>query len=336
MNKKYRNLRKAAVLVASLDEENADALLRQMSPAQVHTLREAMQELGPIDPQEQRETIEEFFRIGPLVSVKHATGLELNGERPPVTTRRHAAPASPRAEYVDGGAPFRFLQDASPGSLARILEREHPQTIAVVVSHLPPDRAAELLAGLTPELQIEVARRLVDLDETDPEILAEVERGLEAWLGTQLQSARRRTAGLTALDNILSAASPRAKQQILANLAGQDQPLVDTLKPSEPPPLSFAQLTAWDTRSLSAVIHHVEPELLVLALAGARVEFAERVYEMFGVDEGQALAEAVRGLGPTRLSDVEQAQHELAEMGRALLARGEVTPEVRGRLSIAV
>ena len=39
-----------------------------------------------------------------------------------------------------------------------------------------PQRAAELLSGFAAELQLEIARRLVDLDETDAEVLAEVER----------------------------------------------------------------------------------------------------------------------------------------------------------------
>ena len=106
--------------------------------------------------------------------------------------------------------PFRALHEASPRSLAPFLEREHPQTIAVIVSHLPSDRAAEVLAGLPGDLQIEVARRLVDLEETDPEILQEVERGLESWLCEQVRSDRRRGPGSTRSTTSWALASPRA------------------------------------------------------------------------------------------------------------------------------
>ena len=77
MQKESSNLRKAAVLVASLDRSAADTLLNEMSPDQAQRLRRAIVELGLVDPEEQSQTIEEFFRIGPLVPEKFPAGIEL-------------------------------------------------------------------------------------------------------------------------------------------------------------------------------------------------------------------------------------------------------------------
>jgi flagellar motor switch protein FliG len=343
MRKRHRNLRKAAILVASLDADNAAALLRQMSAGQAQLLQKAIERLGPIDPDEQAEVIEEFFRIGPLIPVKEPSGIELDGRLPKyLSMPTHPEPA-PRAEPqpdetrpAHGLPPFRFLHEAPARSLAPFLEREHPQTIAVVVSHLPADRAAEILAGLPADLQVEVARRLVDLEETDPEILREVERGLESWLCEQVRSDRRRTAGLTALANILGAAEPNAKQNLLANLARRDRHLAGKLRGVSRASLTFAELEHLDRASLTVVLHHAQPELLVLALAGAGTEFADRVFALFPRAEATALDSALRNLGPTRLSDVEEAQQELVELARQLELRGEITPDIRGHLSVAV
>ncbi len=338
MKQKHRNLRKAAVLVASLDDENAEAIFRQMSPGQAHALREAVECLVDIDPAEENEVIQEFFRIGPLLPDKQPAGIELDGQLPnylsnssvPVEAIRTDNPRASQASQ------FRFLQEASAQSLGPFLDREHPQTIAVVVSHLPSDRAAEVLAGLSDELQIEVARRLVDLDETDPEVLREVEQGLESWLCDQVRSNQRRAAGISALSNILGAASPWAKQSILANLARHDRHLVSRIKTVQPSPLTFAQLEHLDPASLTVVLHHADSELLVLALAGAGTEFARRVFDLFPREESELLRAQLRALGPTRLSDVEEAQHALAELAGQLEMRGEIAPDVRGRLSVAV
>jgi flagellar motor switch protein FliG len=337
MRKKYRNLRKAAILAASLDEQHVESLLRHMSPAQAQRLREAVADLGQIDPHEQREVIEEFFRIGPLIPDKRPTGIELDGRLPHHLSMSPSAGWRP-AESSDPGAamPFRFLHEASAHALAPFLEREHPQTIAVVLSHLPSDRAAEVLAGLPSELQIEVARRLVDLEEADPEILREVERGLERWLCERVRGDRRRTAGIAALDGILTAASPQAKQHILANLTRHDRALAARLRVAPRPAFTFADLERLDPASLTVVLHHADVELLVLALAGASPEFAERAFELFPADESAALRKALRGLGPTRLTDVEQAQQELAQLAGQLELRGEIAPDRRGRLSVAV
>src|SRR5262245_2934415 len=133
MAKKDRNLRKAAILFASLDGAGAEALLRHMSAPQVEALREAVGRLGEIDPQEQDAVIEEFFRIGPLMGVKRPAGIDLDGRLPKslsVAARRE--PLTDDLKRSSAGThPFRFLHEAPARSLAPFLEREHPQTIAV-------------------------------------------------------------------------------------------------------------------------------------------------------------------------------------------------------------
>jgi flagellar motor switch protein FliG len=293
-----------------------------------------MAELIDVDPREQHRIIEEFFRIGPLVPDKQPTGIELDDavpvSLPAASTERPAEPL-----VAQPAAPFRFLHEAPADSVAPFLEREQPQTIAVVISQLAAQRAAEVLAGLPADLQIEVARRLVDLEETDPEILREVEQGLESWLCHQAHGARRRTAGLTALGNILGAASPGAKQRIMANLAVGDRRLAAKLK-APLQPRTFAELEHLDAASLAIVLHHAPPQVIVLALAGAAHEFARRATELFAADEARALREAMHNLGPTRLSDVEESQQQLADIARQLELRGDIAIDARDRLSVAV
>jgi flagellar motor switch protein FliG len=269
---------------------------------------------------------------------KQPAGIELDGELPPDLM------LSPRCEPLEQNkpaapataAPLAQLRQASAHWLAAFLEHEHPQTVAVVVSHLPSDRAAELLARLSEDLQLDVARRLIDLDETDPEILREIELGLESRLREQAHGEQRRTAGLTALGHILDAANPRTKQHILTNLARQDRRLAGTLSAPQPAPLTFAEFEHLDPASLTVVLHHAQPELLVLAMAGASSGFGERVFDLFPPHESRRLRDSLAHLGPTRLSDVEDAQRELVELARELELRGEIAPDVRGRLSVAV
>lgn len=337
---RHHNLRKAAVLVASLEPEHAAALLAQMTSSQAQSVRRAVERLGDVDADEQREVIDEFFRIGPLMPDKQPSGIELDDRLPAHLARSPVEASQPSAPPGRGAAPLNFLDEASPQALAGVLEREHPQTIAVVVSHLGAERAVEVLAHLRPESQVEVARRLSDLDQTEPEIIHEVERGLQAWLGRQMNAQRRGTAGSAALGKILEAAGPRMKQHILSHLNRDSRPAPSMTAVAErsAPPLTFDQLEHLDAASLTVVLHHAQPELLVLALAGSRAEFAERVFELFPSEESAALGEALSHLGPTRLSDVEEAQRELAELARQLEQRGEIAPDVRvrARLSVAV
>jgi flagellar motor switch protein FliG len=259
MNDRHNTIRKAAILIASLDRATAEKLLSQMSREQAEAIIRAVSALGPIDPTEQEAVIDEFFRIGPMLPEDQPenVGRDKRIAGPPHTREQAQGSAGPTlrvanqpagidldsqfAEEIAGysrsnsrtkpsrQSPFRSLHDAAGTTLASRLRHEHPQTIAVVVSNLPPENAADLLANLSPSLQAEVARRLVDLEDTDPEILWEIERGLATWLNEHHRSSRRRTAGMMALENILAAADPASHETMLSNLARHDRMLARQL-----------------------------------------------------------------------------------------------------------
>ena len=303
-------------------------------------MRDAIADLGPVEDEEQQAVIEEFFRIGPLVPERTLPGIELdapvarriqpNIARPQLSERTQPAthPAAP---------PFQFLDEANTVSLARFLEREHPQTVAVVVSHLPREQAAEVLSLLPATLQGDVMLRLAQLDETDPEILAEIERGIYSWFRQQLPTARPRAAGMETLRKILAAADERSKGTILRNLAHRDRNLAGRL--SESPAarrMTFADVEQLDERMLAAVLRQAGFEVLELALAGAGNEFFRRALSVLPVYEARRLQENLDRLGPTRLSDVEQAQQELAAIAERLQRAQPRGREDTGRLSVAV
>jgi flagellar motor switch protein FliG len=329
----HRNLRKAAVLVASLDAERAEAMLAQMAPAQAQALRAAVEALGELDPVEQSEVIEEFFRIGPLLPDREPSGIELDD--PKFADLVNPAGESSPAPAAGGEPTAPFLCDASADALATFLAGEHPQTVAVVLSHLPADRSAQVLAGLSSERQVEVARRLASLDETDAQVLREIERGVQSWLAEVERSERKRVAGAAALNSILHAANPRTRDHILTNLAKEQHPLAESVQADNRPRLEFADLERLSSTLLTAVLHHADGELLALALAGARPEFAERCFRLLSPDRSGEMRRAVSHLGPTRLSDIEDAQQALAELAVQLDVSGRSAASARRRLSVA-
>jgi len=85
--------------------------------------------------------------------------------------------------------PFSFLQKAESQNLLTFIQDEHPQTIALIVSHMSYHKAAEILTGLPGPKQIEVVKRVANMEQTNPEVIAEVERGLEARLSNLLSQS---------------------------------------------------------------------------------------------------------------------------------------------------
>ncbi len=315
-------LRKAAILVFSLDRRTADLVLERMGPEQARQVRQAMVEMEAVDPKEQGQVLEEFRRRGPLAAEKYPPGIELDDR---LARKLAAGTPGPAVEEPEPAAPkpppFRFLRDAEIDKLVKVLAGERSQVVALVLSHLPPETAGNVLARLAPAVQADVIRRLVDLEETDPEILRDVERGLERRLSEQVRMQRRRVAGLAAVSAILQAAEPRVGMQILENLAQHDRRLVEKLSPGR---FEFSDLMEADDDTLATTIAAADPELVVMALVGAPPEWLERFLGHLPDAEAQAVRQRLDHFGPIRLSDVDEARRRLAELARRLAIEGRI------------
>lgn len=337
-------LRKAAILLASLDPASADGLLRQMEPGQAARVRAAVSELDAVDEHERRRVIHEFVQAGPRPApaaeddgVELAEGLraQLLSEptaRPAQTRNSAARPAAARKGAAgleppsvgwspDSAPPFGFLDEIDPVYLAPVLADEHPQTIALVVSHLEPHRAAEVLAALDPTVQAQAIRRMLDLGEPDREILREVEAAIERRVEVERRRDARRAAGLATVMRLLKAADDHHEEQILTNVAVHDEPLAGVLHHR---PGGLQSLDELDDRALWALIEQADPEVAVLALAGSSPALVERLLAQFPPRAGQQLRSALAAMGPTRLSDLDEARDQLVELAQSLEAAGRI------------
>jgi flagellar motor switch protein FliG len=302
-------IRKAAILVSSLDQATADLLLDQLGPERAGLVRQAVMALAHLDGEEQQRVLDEFRRIGPMVPDKSPPGIELDSLRSEDFLRTGAE--SPPIENSDAddvqeGAllPFGFLQETEEAKLSQLLGAERPQTIALVLSHLPPQRAGEVLARFAPALQVEVVRRLADLENADAETLREVEQALEARLSRQFAIERRRAAGPEAVAKILASCDGGVAGSILENLATYDRPLAEQLGHR---PFDFDDLIQFDDSALLVVFRAAEPEVAYVALLGAPPQLVERLLCRLTPAEARRLRHRLMHPGPLRLSDVEEA-----------------------------
>jgi len=321
-------LRKAAILVYSLSTQAADRLLDHVTPEQAQRVRQAMIELDEIDPKDEQQVLEEFFQTG-------SKGAKPDGRRRrPVGTDTSVSSTVPYKDHGKSSEPFHFLRDAEADKLARILAGERSQTIALVLSHLSPEQAGPVLARLASPLQVEVIHRLVDLEETDPAILEEVEQALESRLSQQVRMQRRRVAGLDAVAGILDA-SPRAEgAKILQTLAARDPLLAEKFAP---PAVAFDELIEADDRTWSVLYQSAAPEGVMLALFGAPPALVERVLRRMPAGEAEVFRRKLEHPGPVRLRDGEAARQALADLARRLAGEGRIRlpREMRSVMGVA-
>jgi flagellar motor switch protein FliG len=368
------NLRKAAVLIRSLDAETAAGLLAQLSADEAAALRTAVQSLGPIDADERADVVAEFCRAAPIAAKPATEGVELKFTRQSDTELTSTtAVTSPAATKR-----FEFLDNAAVDALAPYLAREHVQTIALVLAHLPPARAAMVLAALPQKLQADAIERLALLGETDPESVVVVERELAAWMAKRSLGRLQGAPGRGSVASILAAADASTRDAILGNLKTHKEALARRLAIHEadrtsaqsrrsrnvaprqsrgvqnephddrrqgrhtrqigrvlnPPPaapaLSFDELIHFNDQMLVGLLREIDPNVLALALAGSRDELVDRICGQMSKRTAREFRRRLRQLGPTRLSDVEAAQHAVAR-----IAVQHLSPQRTRRLSQA-
>ena len=160
-------------------------------------------------------------------------------------------------------------------------------------------------------MQADVIRRWGDLEKADPDILREVGRGLQSRINLQSQDEHRRTLGLARVARILAEAEPRLKQAILANVEAHDAELAGQLGPRR---LEFDDLEQFDDASLATLLKSADPQVAILALAGARASLVQRVIQNLPTRAAKVLRRSLDHMGPTRISDVEQAQENLRSL----------------------
>ena len=287
-----------------------------------------------------------------LVPNLRSVGIELND----LTSSRLAHSAAtdndaPDADSDFATRPFRFIDEASPDDLAALLIHENAQIIAIVFSHLEADHAAFVLKQLPSSLQVDVIRRLSDLDDLSDEVVREIERSLEARLTAQLHRREKRNAGVRAVSNILGAVDDDSRQTILSSLKHRHRDLAEQLQPTPTPTadvatpfeapvaksprhkppgrptikrLTFDDVAHLDGDALCIVLSATGTRDSLLALSGVDADVMDRLAEAMKPSEADRLRIALARLGPTSPGDVLASQRAVAQMASQLKTLGRL------------
>ncbi len=241
-NERDRQLRKVAILIASLDDALAEQMLAEMPAADARAVRAVVDRLDQVDADEERDIVEEFRR-GTRPATPHDTeGVELDAS---LLARIEQQDSSDWQQAVESGrSPLTELSDAEAVTIVDALSREHPQTVAVVISRLDQVAAAKILSLLSPYLQVEVLERVAELDPADQQSLQVVESHLSQWINQQRRRTERMAAGAELAQRILQGTSPEDRAAILTRLDSRNPKLAERFgrrangpgRTPEPPP----------------------------------------------------------------------------------------------------
>jgi len=230
-------------------------------------------------------------------------------------------------EQAIRSTPFAFLQKAEPESLLTFIRDEHPQTIAVILSHVAPEQSSGVLAGLPPKKQIEVVKRIATMEQTNPEVIKEVERALENKLASVVSQKFERVGGVERVASILNLADRATEKGILESLEEDDPDLVEQIRRLM---FVFEDIMLVNDKGIQSVLKEVDQSDLALALKTASDELKEKVFRNMSDRASSLIKEDMEYMGPVRISDVEAAQQKIVDVVRRLEEAGELIITGRG------
>jgi flagellar motor switch protein FliG len=316
-------LRKAAILLLTLEKPLAAEVLSQMSRDLVERVTLEIAQLEGVTREEQDAVLEEFGRSTREQLPIDGGGVDLAGDLLEQSLGKDGAGVIMESvRQTMSSVPFGFLQKASVESLMTFIVEEHPQTIALIMSHLPAPLAAEVLTGLPSVKQLDVIRRVATMERTNPEVVRDVEQSLEGRMKSTFNQNLEKAGGVPTVAQILNVTDRMTNKGILETLEQDDGELADEIRRLM---FVFDDLLKLDDRAIQSLLKEVDTAQWATALKGASEEIKQKILGNLSQRAAEMLAEEMEYLGPIRLSDVEAVQQQIVDTVRRLEDAGEIT-----------
>lgn len=327
-------LTKAAVLLVSIGEDAAAALLQELSSPEVEEVTRELASLGRIPDDLQASIIEEFYNL--TLASRYASEGSLDYAKILLGRSLEAGMADRVLQQIQTQVqktPFSFLQRAETENILTFIQDEHPQTIALIVCHLPHHKAAEILVGLPMQKQIEVIKRIANMEQTNPEVIREVEKGLESRLSNMLMQSMEKAGGVQTVAEVLNLADRATEKSIMEGLEAEDPDLVEQIRRLM---FVFEDILLVNDKGIQAVLKEVDNDELALALKTASEELQTKIFSNMSERAAALIKEDMQYMGPVRVSDVETSQQRIVDIVRRLEEAGDVMIQGRGESELIV
>src|SRR5213592_471099 len=309
-------VRKSAILLLTLNQDDAEEILKRLPSEAVEEVTREIASLGEFYT---AALANSYLSEGGLEYAKTLLRKSLNADE--------AEKAIKQVTQQVATTPFSFLQKAESENLLTFIQDEHPQTIALILAHLAPQKASEILVGLPSQKQIEVVKRVANMEQTNPEVIKEVERGLEHRLSDIVSQTFEQAGGVDTVAEMLNLADRSTEKGSMEGLEAEDPDLVEQIRRLM---FVFEDILLVNDKGIQSVLKEIDNEELSLALKTASEELKQKIFKNMSERAAQLIQEDMQYMGPVRVSDVEAAQQKIVDVVRRLEDAGEIIIAGRG------
>ena len=223
-------IRKAAVLLMTLDEELSKELIKSLDQDEIDAIAQEVSKLRTIREDLIRNVHDEFIH---RLEKKHLQISDCQGKFKDLVKK---SLGDVKAEEVLGnlsqkrGMPGEFLRTCDPKMVANVLRAEHPQTIALALSVLGTKKASEAIRFIPDRVQGEVVIRMANLDKVDKKFLEEIENELRIQLESVGMVEGERLGGVDMVANILNQMDKTFEDDIMGKIEESNPDLAERIR----------------------------------------------------------------------------------------------------------
>ena len=313
---------RTAILLLSLREEDAAAILKGLEPKQVQHVGSAMARLSDFS-QVKVNAVHRAF----LEEIQELSAIGLNSEDFIRSALIQALGEDKASNIIDqiilgGGAKgLDSLKWMDARQVANIIISEHPQIQTIVLSYLDPEQSAEILAQFPEKVRLDLMMRIANLEEVQPAALQELNDIMEKQFAGQAGTQAAKMGGLKSAANIMNFLDTNIEGVLMDSIRDIDEEMSQKLQDLM---FVFENLIDVDDRGIQALLRDVQQEDLMKALKGADDTLKEKFLRNMSKRAAEMLVDDLEAMGPIRISEVEVAQKEILTIATRLAEAGEI------------
>ncbi len=320
--KKLSPIKRAAAVVVALGAANASEVYKHLSEEEIELLSIEVAQLNRLSPDEMQVIVDDFYGLCVTQKV-----IEDGGVLYAKNILEKAFGAELANEYMQRisqsmqSKSFEFLRKASPKNILMMIQNEHPQTIAFVLSYTRPDQASKILSEIPKAVQLDVIKRIANLDSVSPDFINIVEKVLERKFSAVVSFDMTKIGGVNYVADIINHSDRSTEKYIFDELGKTDPELSENIRKLM---FVFDDITMLDDMSIQRVLREVDRQDLAIAIKGSSEDVKNLLLSNISSRVKDGILEDIQYLRNVRLKDVEEAQQKIVGIIRRLEEEGEI------------
>jgi flagellar motor switch protein FliG len=310
----------AAIVLLSIGEEPAAAVLRCLEREELIELTQVMSRMSGIKVDAVKNSIQKFFDDYRQQSGLHGASRSYLKRSLDLALGSEIANSVLNTIYGDAIRPMMArLQYASPKWLADYIAAEHVQMQAVFLAFLPPALAGQIIDALPEDGRELVLLNLARLEEIDRDLLSELEELVQRCLSAlDTQSAT--------VEGVRQAA------EILNRLPNNRASMVELLRAHDPDVVSQIEMSMYDffilskqtEQTITRLLDEIPLEQWAIALKGAEPALRDALLGAMPKRQAQSFEDLMKRSGPVPMSRILQTRREIMAQVKELADNGEI------------